>query len=389
MSRMRVALSVVLALCFLPAVAQQRPPDITAVVNPMPVDPHEYLARIKLPPGFSISIFAEGVKHPRQMVLSPNGTLFVGSFSFQEPRPDKVYAIRDEDGDYRADTVLTIASGLNSPNGVAFRDGDLYIAEINRILRLDNIEQNLKQPPAPVVVTDRYPSDFHHGWKFIGFGPDGRLYVPVGAPCNTCEPKPEYALISSIKPDGSDLQVYARGVRNSVGFTWHPVTKELWFTDNGRDVWGNDRPPEELNHAPQSGLHFGFPHRFGKALVDDEFPTALQDADFTPAALELPAHNAALGLEFYTGSMFPAEYRHQLLIASHGSWNRDPPDGYRLFLARFRDNVAVSYEEFATGWLQDGRFWGRPVDVEQMPDGSLLVSDDFAHVIYRITYQKQ
>jgi len=389
MNRIRIALLFACALPALVATAQEQPPQqVTAKVNPMQVDPHEYLSKIKLPPGFSISIFAEGVPNARQLALSPDGTLFVGSFSFQEPRPDKVYAIRDENGDHKADTVLTIASGLNSPNGVAFRDGALYIAEINRILRIDNVEKNLKQPPALVVVNDSYPADFHHGWKFIAFGPDGRLYVPVGAPCNTCEPAADYALISSIKPDGTDKQVYSRGIRNSVGFAWHPVTKELWFTDNGRDAWGNDRPPEELNRAPKAGLHFGFPYRFGKTLVDDTFPTKMGDADFTPAALEFPAHNALLGIEFYTGSMFPAEYANQLFIASHGSWNRDPPDGYRLFLARFKDNVAASREDFATGWLIDGKFWGRPADVEQMPDGSLLVSDDFNGVIYRIAYRK-
>ncbi|HEY7840263.1 MAG TPA: sorbosone dehydrogenase family protein [Gammaproteobacteria bacterium] len=387
MNHIRRALVIACLLATLPAIAQQ-PQQVTAKVNPMQVDPHEYISRIKLPPGFTISIFAEGVMNAREMALSPNGTLFVGSFSFQEPRPDKVYALRDENGDHKADAVLTIASGLNSPNGVAFHDGDLYVAEVNRILRIDDVEKNLKQPPAPVVVNDSYPADFHHGWKFIAFGPDGRLYVPVGAPCNTCEPDQNHSLISSIKPDGTDKQIYARGIRNSVGFDWHPVTNELFFTDNGRDAWGNDRPPEELNHAPKPGLHFGFPYRFGKALVDDSFPTTMTDSDFTPAAVELPAHNAALGIEFYTGGMFPAEYRHQLFIASHGSWNRDPPDGYRIALARFTDNRAVSWEPFATGWLIDEKFWGRPVDIEQMPDGSLLVSDDFANVIYRITYTK-
>lgn len=372
----------------LPVAAQERPAEVTAVRNPLTVDPHEYLSKIKLPPGFKISIFAEGVPYARQLALSPSGTLFVGSFNFQEPRPDKVYAIRDENGDHQADAVYTIATGLNSPNGVAFRDGALYIAEINRILRIDNVEENLQHPPAPVVVTESYPADFHHGWKFIAFGPDGRLYVPVGANCNTCEPAEEYALISSIKPDGSDKQVFARGVRNSVGFDWHPETNDFWFTDNGRDLWGNDRPPEELNHAPKSGLHFGFPWRFGKDLVDDTYPTTKTDADFTPAALEFPAHNALLGPEFYTGSSFPAEYRNQLFIASHGSWNRDPPDGYRLVLARFVDNKPVSWEDFATGWLLDGKFWGRPVDIEQAPDGSLFISDDHAGVIYRISYEE-
>lgn len=386
---MRRFLYVLIAVCLaLPLAAAAQEQQITAAVNPMQVDPHDYISKIKLPPGFTISIFAEGITNARQMALSPDGTLFVGSFSFQEPRPDRVYAVRDENGDHRADTVLTVASGLNSPNGVALHDGDLYIAEINRVLRIDDVGTNLKQPPAPVVVNDSYPADFHHGWKFIAFGPDGRLYVPVGAPCNTCEPKPEYSLISSMLPDGTDKQVYARGIRNSVGFDWHPLTKEMFFTDNGRDAWGNDRPPEELNHAPKPGLHFGFPHRYGRNLVDSEYPTQKTDADFTPAALEFPAHNALLGIQFYTGPMFPKQYANQAFIASHGSWNRAPPDGYRIVLARFKDGQAVSWEVFAEGWLIDEKFWGRPVDIEQMPDGSLLVSDDFANVIYRISYAK-
>jgi glucose/arabinose dehydrogenase len=387
MNRIPFVLLFACSLPALPATAQEGE-KVTAVVNPMQVNPHEYVSKIKLPPGFTISIFADNVTGARELAMSPGGTLFVGSFKFQDPPNDSVYALRDDDGDHKADAVLKVATGLKNPNGVAFHDGDLYIAEINRILRIDDVEKNLQQPPAPVVVNDSYPADFHHGWKFIAFGPDGRLYVPVGAPCNICELKPEYGLISSIKPDGSDRQVYARGIRNSVGIAWHPVTKEMFFTDNGRDLWGNDRPPEELNHAPKAGLHFGFPYRYGKTLIDDTYPTQMTDADFTPPAVEFPAHNAALGPQFYTGAMFPAEYANQLFVASHGSWNRDPPDGYRLMLVRFKDNHAVSWEPFATGWLQDGKFWGRPVDIEQMQDGSLLVSDDFAHVIYRITYQK-
>jgi glucose/arabinose dehydrogenase len=196
-------------------------------------------------------------------------------------------------------------------------------------------------------------------------------------------------MITSIKADGSDKQVFARGIRNSVGFDWDPETGELWFTDNGRDAWGNDIPPEELNHAPRTGLHFGFPYRFGKTLVDYDYQTDMKAADFTPPALELPAHNAALGMRFYRGGMFPESYKHRIFIASHGSWNRGVPDGYRLFAVTLKDNQVDSYETFASGWLtEDKHFWGRPVDVEVLPDGSLLVSDDHAGAIYRISYQK-
>ena len=360
-----------------------RPPEGTNVaINPMPVDPAEYLDRIKLPEGFEISIYADNVPGARSMALSSKGTLFLGTrMDNKRQSIGKVYAV--------ADKVYTIAEGLNVPNGVALHDGDLYVAEINRIIRYDNIEARLANPPEPVVINDTFPTDFHHGWKYIAFGPDGRLYVPVGAPCNICEPADTHAVITSIKPDGSDLQTYAKGIRNTVGFDWHPQTGELWFTDNGRDIWGDNTPPEELNHAPRAGMHFGFPYRYGKDLVDNEFKTDMKDTDFAPAALEMPAHNAALGIRFYTGDSFPEEYHNQAFIASHGSWNRSEPDGYRVFMARFNNGRAIGYEVFADGWLtEEKKFWGRPVDIEIMADGSLLVSDDFAGVVYRIAYKK-
>lgn len=321
------------------------------------------------------------------MALSPNGTLFVGTFQQRGKAPGKVYAVLDKDGDFKADEVITIAENLNLPNGVAVRDGDLYVAEISRILRFDNIEENLTNPPEPVVINDTYPTDKWHGWKFIRFGPDGKLYVPVGAPCNICEPDEIYSSITRINTDGSDREIYAKGIRNTVGFDWHPETKELWFTDNGRDEMGDDIPPEELNHAPRLGMHFGFPYRYGKAIVDPAFKTDMKDEDFQQAAIEMPAHTAALGMRFYTGASFPEEYNHQIFIAHHGSWNRKQPDGYRVSLVKLRDNKAVSYENFATGWLIEDKYWGRPVDIEILPDGSLLVSDDFANCIYRINYE--
>lgn len=349
----------------------------TAALEPLP-------GAISLPPGFKIGIYAGNVPNARSMALSPNGTLFVGT-----RQAGNLYAILDINQDYQADEVMTLQQGLNSPNGVAFRDGALYVAEIDRVLRYDNIEAGLPNLPEPVVINSDYPSDGHHGWKFIRFGPDGRLYVPVGAPCNVCETEgTPYGKITSIAPDGSDLQVYAEGVRNSVGFDWHPATGELWFTDNGRDLLGDDVPPDELNHASTAGLHFGFPYCHGGTIVDPDFGDGRSCDEFTPPAQRLGPHVASLGMRFYTGQMFPAEYHHQIFIAEHGSWNRSQPIGYRLSVVRLAGSEAVSYDTFAEGWLPaNGQAWGRPVDIQQMPDGSLLVSDDTAGAIYRIWYE--
>ena len=342
------------------------------------------LEQIILPPGFQIGIYAKNVPNARSMVLTPAGTLFVGTRT-----AGNVYAMVDRDHDQRADEVITLARGLNMPNGVAFRDGALYVAEVNRVLRFDAIEARLTNPPAPVIVNDSFPKDRSHGWKFIRFGPDGLLYVPVGAPCNICEPDPNrYAAITRMRPDGSGLETFARGVRNTVGFDWHPDTKDLWFTDNGRDRMGDDVPPDELNHAPRAGLHFGYPYCHGGDIPDPEFGAKRACADFIPPVRKLGPHVAALGMRFYTGEMFPPEYRKQVFIAEHGSWNRSTPIGYRVTRVRLEDNRALSYEVFAEGWLQGRRAWGRPVDVLVMPDGALLVSDDSADVIYRISYRR-
>lgn len=339
------------------------------------------LDTIKLPPGFKISLYADNVPGARSMALSPDGTLFVGT------RGDKVYAVLNRKRGTRADEVVTVLSGLDTPNGVALRDGALYVAEVSRILRFDDIEARLRNPPKPVVVSDRFPDDAHHGWKFIRFGPDGLLYVPVGAPCNICEPDPaRYAAIFRMKPDGTALEQYARGVRNTVGFDWDPAMRELWFTDNGRDWLGNNAPPDELNHAPHSGMDFGYPYCHGRALADPEFGSKRACGEFTTPAMELGPHVASLGMRFYTGKAFPESYRNQIFIAEHGSWNRVPPLGYRITLVRLRNGQAASYEVFAEGWLQGLTAWGRPVDVQVMPGGALLVSDDKAGVIYRISY---
>ncbi|MFQ6672095.1 MAG: PQQ-dependent sugar dehydrogenase [Candidatus Tectimicrobiota bacterium] len=340
------------------------------------------LETIKLPPGFSISLYARHVPGARSMTLSPGGTLFVGTRT-----AGKVYAVVDRDADQVADEVIVLATGLNMPNGVAFRSGALYVAEVNRVLRYDRIEATLHDPPPPVVVNDTFPRDRHHGWKFIRFGPDGKLYVPVGAPCNICNPTDErYAAISRMEPDDTGLELFARGVRNTVGFDWHPETKELWFTDNGRDWMGDDRPPDEMNHAPRPGMHFGFPYCHGTNIPDPHFGTQRRCEDFTPPAMELGPHVASLGMRFYTGTMFLEPYRGQILIAEHGSWNRTVPIGYRVTLVRVKHNRAVAYDVFADGWLQSGGAWGRPVDLLVMPDGALLVSDDQAGAIYRIRY---
>jgi glucose/arabinose dehydrogenase len=341
------------------------------------------LEQIKLPPGFEISVYASGVNNARSMTLSPNGVLFVGTRS-----AGNVYAMVDRNGDFQADEVITLARGLNSPNGVAFRDGALYVAEINRVIRFDDIENHLTSSSQPVVVNDKFPKDGSHGWKFMRFGPDGLLYVPVGAPCNICQRNADrYAVIMRMHPDGTNLETFARGIRNTVGFDWHPASQELWFTDNGRDRLGDDQPPDELNHAPQAGMHFGFPFCHGGDIPDPEFAAKHKCTEFTPPVQKLAPHAAALGMRFYTGTMFPESYRQQIFIAEHGSWNRTIPVGYRITLVRLDNNRALSYEPFAEGWLQDGRAWGRPVDVLVMPDGSLLVSDDRADVIYRIRYK--
>lgn len=348
------------------------------------------LTKIKLPPGFKIQLYAQNVKNARSMALSPNGTLFVGNRS-----GDKVFALVDANRDNKAEQQITIASGLNMPNGVAIYKGALYVAEVNKIWRYDNIEANLSKfgtsaAPKPALVTDKLPSDTWHGWKYIAFGPDGKLYVPVGAPCNVCERDDwRYSSILRMNPDGSQVEAFAKGMRNTVGFAWHPSTKELWWTDNGRDMLGDNLPPDELNHAPKPGMHFGFPYFHNGTIRDPEFGKGKNPDDYTKPARGLTPHGAALGMKFYTGRQFPAAYQGHIFIAEHGSWNRSVPIGYRVMIAKLSGNTVTSYEVFAEGWLQGGSAWGRPVDVLVMPDGALLVSDDEADCIYRIVYQPE
>lgn len=346
------------------------------------------LDRLKLPPGFKIEVYADSIDGARSMAMGDNGTLFVGT------RNDKtVYAIQDLDKDYRADHTIILDSTLEVPNGIAFRNGSLYVAEVGRLLRYDNIESSLENLPTPKVVYDDYPTEFHHGWKYIAFGPDDKLYVPVGAPCNICDSTvvdERYASITRMDPDGSNREIYAKGVRNSVGFTWHPETKEFWFTDNGRDMMGDDIPPCELNRVEEAGQHFGFPYCHGGTVKDPEFGDQHPCEDFVAPVQPLGAHVAALGVKFPTGDMFPATYKNSAFIAEHGSWNRTKKVGYRISMVAIEGNKSVGYETFIDGWLDDEsqEQFGRPVDILFLEDGSMLISDDFGDAIYRVTYEK-
>jgi glucose/arabinose dehydrogenase len=341
------------------------------------------IERIKLPPGFHIELWAR-VEGPREMTLGADHTLFVGSMG-----AGAVHAVKFDDT-YRAGKVTRIAANLQMPVGVAFRDGSLYVSAVSRILRYDNIEAKFANPPKPAVVTDKLPKETHHGWKFIAFGPDGKLYVPIGAPCNICDrDKDGYANIMRMNADGSSAEIYARGVRNTVGFDWHPQTGTLWFTDNGRDLLGDDVPDCELNAAPRAGMHFGYPYCHAGDVADPEFGKLHACSEFTPPMQKLGAHVAPLGMRFYTGSQFPAAYRNAIFIAEHGSWNRSKKSGYRVVVVKTEGDKVISHEPFATGWLQDESNWGRPSDVLVLPDGSLLIADEGANAIYRATYRSK
>ncbi len=343
------------------------------------------IERIKLPPGFHIEVLSDDVSAAREMTLSPKGILYVGSME------GRVYALELRDGKLVKRHV--VASGLNMPVGVAWRDGALYVSAVSSIVRLDAIDTHLDDPPKPAVVTDQLPDERHHGWKFIAFGPDGKLYVPQGAPCNVCLPasdpqRSHFAMIGRMDPDGSHYETIARGVRNTVGFAWHPQTHELWFTDNGRDMLGDDIPDDKLNRLARVGEDFGFPYCHGGNVSDPEFGRDHPCSGFTPPVEKLGAHVASLGMRFYTGTMFPAAYRNSLFIAEHGSWNRSRKVGYRVVRVTADANGANAHQEvFAQGWLNpDETQWGRPADVLPLPDGSLLISDDYAGAIYRVTY---
>ncbi len=327
---------------------------------------------LKVPTGFKIELYASGLDNARTMVLGKQGTLFVGTRS-----AGKVYAIKGR-------KTYTIASNLNMPNGLAFHKGALYIAAVDRILRLDNIEQNLAKPPQAIIIRNDLPRARHHGWRYIAFGPDERLYISIGAPCNVCL-KQGFAEIRSMKADGSDEKVVATGIRNSVGFTWHPQTKKLWLSDNGRDMMGDDIPADEINHVEKTGQNFGFPYCHGGDVIDPDY-NAFSCDDFSPPAIQLGAHVAPLGISFYTGQTFPKKYFNQLFVAEHGSWNRSQKSGYRVGMAKIQNSKVIGYETFVSGWLQGQSAWGRPAYTLIMPDGSMLISDDRAGAIYRVSY---
>ena len=361
--------------CFLVVAGAVTLPGAAGAADELPLD------RITLPPGFRIEVYAEGVEGARSLALG-DGVVYAGTM-----RAGKVWAVRDRNDDQRAETVTVVDDGLVMPNGVAWRDGSLWVAELTRVLRYDDLDEHLDKPPEPVVVKDGLPSERHHGWKFIRFGPDGKLYVPVGAPCNICERELPFTAIHRMNPDGSGFEPFALGMRHTVGFDWHPVSRVLWFTDNGRDLLGDDVPPDELNRAPSAGLHFGYPYCHAGEIADPEFGAKKPCSETTPPARKLGPHVAAIGMRFYTGTQFPEKYRNQIFIAEHGSWNRSKKIGYRVMLVTLdAEEKVTSYEPFAEGWLQGQESWGRPADVQVMPDGALLVSDDQAGVIYRISY---
>ena len=349
-------------------------PPAPAAAKDIPVE------KIKVPAGFTVSLWADGIANARAMTWGDKGTLFVSSRV-----AGQVYAVVDRSGKRE---VKVIAKGLTQPNGVAFKGGTLYVAEISRITKLEGIEDKLDSPPAPVVVYDVLPKDAPHGWKYLSFGPDGKLYFNIGAPCNICNPPETHANIVRVNPDGTGFEYYARGVRNSVGHDFHPVTKELYFTNHGRDWLGEDVPNDTLHHAPRPGLHFGYPHCHQGDVADPDFAQGRGCSEFAPPLLKLGPHVAANGIHFYRGGMFPAEYKNRALIAQRGSWNRTEMSGFRVVMVTVTPGQAPKQEVFAEGWQSGKAFWGRPVYVTEMKDGSLLVSDDYTGAIYRIAYSR-
>jgi len=348
----------------------------------------QYIGLLKLKEGFQIEVIAE-IQNARSLARNEDGSLiFIGN-----RRAKEVYALSDRDLDGKFDRLDTIATGWNMPNGVAYHKGDLFVAEVSKIHKFKNIAENLDQPKSDLIY-DSFPTETHHGWKFIAIGPDDKLYVPVGAPCNVCnEENPEYASITRLNTDGSNIEIIANGVRNTVGFDWHPKTNKLWFTDNGRDMMGDDSPACELNRLDTVGEHFGFPFVHQGDLLDPEFGENIKLEDFNPPVFKFEPHSAPLGMRFYQSDSFPKKYLNSVFVAQHGSWNRSEKAGHTGYQIRavFTDNDnVIGSEIFIEGWLdkQTNERWGRPVDVLEMPDGSLLISDDYLNVIYKVTYTK-
>jgi glucose/arabinose dehydrogenase len=356
---------------------------LSAVIPARCAENSDLQARITLPPGFSISVFGE-MPGPREIAVDEQtGLIFVGS------RSGHIYSMLDRDNDGKADFILKRADGLNAPNGVAVKNSTLFVGMTDRIAKWPiPADPESNTPIAQMTtVTDQMRNLRHHGLRYIRFGPDGRLYVSLGAPCNICDLDALTGKIVSMNPDGSDREIVADGVRNSVGFDWHPKTGEFWFTDNGADRMGDDIPPDELNRVTAPGQKFGFPYFGGKEVRLTGYQGRTPPGEVQPAEIEFQAHSANLGIDFYDGKMFPPEYRGDAFVAQHGSWNRSEKVGYQIVRVRFDDaGNALSVEPFATGWLKNGAVTGRPVDIKELPDGSLLVSDDGANTIYRIAY---
>ena len=350
---------------------------------PLPTPPDKLpAAKLKAPAGFKVEVFAAEVPAARSIRIGDKGTVFVGSRAI-----DKVHAITEKDGKRQVKAIIT---GLHRPNGLAFHKGTLYVAELSKVWRYDNIEENLDHPK-PTLLSEAFPKDEPHGWKFIAMGPDEKLYVPVGAPGNINDPNPEtHAHIRRMNPDGSGIEIVVRGVRNTVGFDWHPATKELYFTDNGRDWVSEDIPEDELNRVSASGKkHFGYPYCHQGNFRDPEYGWGHSCSEDEPPVALLGPHTAALGMRFYTGEMFPAEYKNAIFIARRGSWNRTEKAGGDVVVAKLNsDGTVKSVEPFLTGFLENNNYVARPVDVEVMKDGSLLVSDDFNGAVYRVSYGK-
>lgn len=347
-----------------------------------PVMAKNILDKLTVAPGFEISLFANDVENARQIAVSKKGIVYVGS-----RKAGNVYALIDHNSDGVADKKIVVAKGLNMPSGIAIKDGDLYVGEVHRIIRFKNIDTQLKDPKFDVVY-NKLPSERHHGWKFLRFAPTGELIIPVGVPCNICAEDERFGRIFALNVETKQIKTIAKGVRNTVGFDFHPATQALWFSDNGRDMMGDDIPPDELNRATQEGEHFGFPYVHAGAIIDPEFGEGKNIADYTSPALALPAHVAPLGIHFYNGKQFPASYKQQLFVAEHGSWNRSKKSGYKVGLATIEVGRVTKYTPFITGFMKDETTFGRPVAFAELGDGSLLVSDDYANVIYRVSYKK-
>ena len=352
------------------------PPPIAAAPDKLPT------AKLKLPPGFNIEVYAAGMANARSLAVGDKGTVFVGSRLV-----DKVYAIANKDGKRE---VKVLASGLYRPNGVAFKDGTLYIAELSKVSRIDKVEDNLDSPPKPTLIYDKLPKDEAHGWKFIAIGPDNKLYVPVGQPGNNVLHDEDHGQIRRMNLDGTGAEVYVRGVRNTVGFDWNPENKQMYFTDNGRDWLSETVPEDELNRVTKAGEHFGAPYCLQGNIIDQELGWGKDCKDYTAPVGLMGPHTAALGMRFYTGDMFPKSYKNAIIVARHGSWNKSKKQGGDVVVVKLnKDGTVKSMEPFITGFLEDNKYVGRPVDVMQLKDGSMLVSDDWNGAVYRITYGKQ